>query len=129
MATKKMTKSKGPKMKKYGDGGSSRSFNLFGKTYTKTNQTTTNDDGSTTRTKVKTVRYNDGDIKKVKIKKATTNEVGDPIKGSISKTRFYGDGDVQQKSKSYTIPSNSMLMREKKGGSIKGKKIIKSKKK
>jgi hypothetical protein len=129
MAAKKMTKSKGSKMKKYGDGGSSRSFNLFGKTYTKTDQTTTNDDGSTTKTKVKTVRYNDGDYKKVKIKRATTNEVGDPIKGSVSKTRFFGDGDVQEKKRSYTIPSNSKLMQEKKGGSIKSKRIIKSKKK
>ena len=127
MATKRMTKSKGPKIKKYGEGG--RTFSLFGKTYTKNDETTKNDDGSTTTTKVKTVRYNDGDYKKVKIKSSTVNELGDPIKGSKSKTRFFGDGDVQQKSSSYTIPSNSKLMQEKKGGSIKSKKIIKSKKK
>lgn len=124
MATKKMTKSK---VKKYEPGGTSRSFKLFGKTYTKNDTSVENDDGSTTRTKVKSVRYNDGDLKKVKIKTATTNEVGDPIKGSISKTRFLGDGDVVNKSKSYVIPSNAKISQQKKGGSIKTKKVIKSK--
>jgi hypothetical protein len=128
MATKKMTKATGPKMKKYNEGGTSRSFNLFGKTYTKTDQTTTNDDGSTTKTKVKAVRYNDGDYKKVKIKKATTNEAGDTMKKSVSKTKFLGDGDVSTKSRSYVIPSNAKISQQKKGGSVKGKKVIKSKK-
>ena len=50
------------------------------------------------------------------------------MKKSVSKTKFLGDGDVSTKSRSYVIPSNAKISQQKKGGSVKSKKVIKSKK-
>ena len=128
MAIKRMTKSKGPKMKKYEPGGtttSDRSFNLFGKNYGKTLTRTQNDDGSVTKNKVKTVSKDGELLKKKEISRTTDN--GYLTKSNRTKTEYMGDGDSKTKSRGYNLPSN--LSEEKKGGSVKSKKIIKSKKK
>jgi hypothetical protein len=136
MATKKMTKATGRKIKKYDAGGtatSSRSFNLFGKKYGKSVVKSTDEEGNTSTYKVKTVGKVDPegneDFKKIKYKTKTVSPTGDPIQKKSSTTVFMGNGDVRTRSNSYSIPSNSKLMQEKKGGSVKGKKVIKSKKK
>ena len=134
MATKKMTKSKGPKMKKYDVGGtatSDRSFKLFGNTYGKTVTRTQNDDGTVTKNKVKTVSK-DGVVSKKKELSRTT-ENGYIINKDKTKTKYLGDGDIDVKNRSQSYPTNRASYMEanykKKGGSVKSKKIIKSKKK
>jgi hypothetical protein len=133
MATKKMTKATGPKMKKYEPGGtaiSDRSFKLFGNTYGKTVTRTQNDDGTVTKNKVKTVSK-DGEIQKKKELSRTT-ENGYIINKDKTKTKYLGDGDIDVKKRSQSYPTNRASYMEanyKKGGSIKSKKVIKSKKK
>jgi hypothetical protein len=125
MATKKMIKSK---VKKYNEGGTSRKINLFGKTYTKKVNTVTNDDGTVTKNKIKTVSR-DGDLEKIKLKTKTTlaDDPYTPISKGVNTTKFMGNGDSVTKTKSYNLPSNASTY--KKGGSTKSKKVIKSKKK
>lgn len=129
MATKKMTKATGPKMKKYNEGGSStsRKFDLFGKTYEKKVTRIKNDDGTTTVNKVKMVSSKDGDPIRLKEKSRTMIDAYDEAKSSVTKTKFMGGSDSKTKSRGYNLPSN--LSEEKKGGSVKSKKVIKSKKK
>ena len=129
-ATKQTLKKGGTsksKIKKYNEGGtltSDRSFKLFGKTYDKTVSSTQNDDGSVTKNKVKTVS-NDGKLLKKKELSRTTDN-GYLTKSNRTKTEYMGDGDSKTKSRGYNLPSN--LSEEKKGGSVKSKKVIKSKK-
>jgi len=128
-----MTKATGPKMKKYEPGGtaiSDRSFKLFGNTYGKTVTRTQNDDGTVTKNKVKTVSK-DGEIQKKKELSRTT-ENGYIINKDKTKTKYLGDGDIDVKKRSQSYPTNRASYMEanyKKGGSIKSKKVIKSKKK
>jgi hypothetical protein len=132
MATKRMTKATGRKIKKYEPGGtatSDRSFKLFGNTYDKTVSRTQNDDGTITKNKVKTVSK-DGELQKKKELSRTTED-GYIINKDRTKTKYLGDGDIDVKRRSQSYPTNRasyMDANYKKGGSTRSKKVIKSKK-